>query len=597
MIEETLFSHVFDILFDSIKERISGNLDQRKLKREFDVYLAQEKKHLEFESDVEFDYGAILEYVHKELMRDISRYLFGGIGERRRTRKEIQRKAVNYSHARSKSSIDKINKLIKDILDVSEEFYRKKLKKPELYFVNRAVDDITDSISSNAAEVKNYISHSSRHSLDSKVESISNGDIEQLESTYQLEFDVLSSQHVLSQYYRVERQNGHLVSVAKNDDAKVLYPQTMKIQLGNISIINGDDETKKSPDLSEEIINYSYYHQKPITAIIASAESYLGEIRDPFQSTAKSLIGAEILLTPAKLSEQYTCACVVEDEILYNLLLQVDEEFEDGKIRITNSKQINPQVSVEIIMDQNTNDVNYKFTPLYTTNEQLISFYQKMIKLLAGVSISFQLINNNQVLIDGRINPDLAAIERYKRKIEFTKKVITIGKHFCEDIVVKGSVTSEDVSIVYVLYQLISEGSLIGTWRELPVSDTCAHLKKSTIYQNKQCSMDRVVNAGKYSYYFWGKEIIFYTQKVFDVVRVDDLTNVLYQIDHSRDEDIIEYKLMPLYPAAKSGLFSEKLLSEREYHSYLPFAGIDKKNKEVDELIVTSRRKIFDHQN
>ena len=594
MIEETLFSHVFDILFDSIKERISGNLDQRKLKREFDVYLAQEKKHLEFESDVEFDYGAILEYVHKELMRDISRYLFGGIGERRRTRKEIQRKAVNYSHARSKSSIDKINKLIKDILDISEEFYRKKLKKPELYFVNRAVDDITDSISSNAAEVKNCISHSSRHSLDSKVDSISNGDIEQLESTYQLEFDVLSSQHVLSQYYRVERQNGHLVSVAKNDDARVLYPQTMKIQLGNISIINGDDETKKSPDLSEEIINYSYYHQKPITAIIASAESYLGEVRDPFQSTAKSLIGAEILLTPAKLSEQYTCACVVEDEILYNLLLQVDEEFEDGKIRITNSKQINPQVSVEIIMDQNTNDVNYKFTPLYTTNEQLISFYQKMIKLLAGVSISFQLINNNQVLIDGSINPDLAAIERYKRKIEFTQKVIAIGKYFNKNTVIKGSVSNEDVSIVFILYKLIMAEPLVGTWKELPLFDTCSHMKKSKIYQNKQCSMDRIINAGKYSCVLWGSPIVFYTIKVFDVVRIADFQKLLFDIDRSRDEDIIESKFVPLYPSSKAELFSEKLITEKEYYRYLPSAKVDKGINRNDMAIFTTHRKIVD---
>ena len=103
MIEETLFSHVFDILFDSIKERISGNLDQRKLKREFDVYLAQEKKHLEFESDVEFDYGAILEYVHKELMRDISRYLFGGIGERRRTRKTPRSRPKGFPSFRGES--------------------------------------------------------------------------------------------------------------------------------------------------------------------------------------------------------------------------------------------------------------------------------------------------------------------------------------------------------------------------------------------------------------------------------------------------------------------------------------------------------------
>lgn len=597
MIGETVLSHFLDLLIDILQDNFGGSVDQICLRHEIETYLARKKKSLEFESDVELDFEAIIEYVHKDLLDDVNRFLATNYSKRKRARREIQNKAIEYAHAESKASKDIIGKFIKDILDISEEFYRKKLKKPELFLVNHAVDAVNENVSTNTEKIIEFIGRSSRYTLDSKMDSIQKGDVDQLESVYQTEFDTLSSQHVLSQYYKVERQNGHLVSIAKNDAARVLYPQTMKIQLDNISIKGGDDKTKNSSELSEDILNYSYYRQKPITAIISSAESYLGEVRDPFQGTAKSLIGKEILLTPAKLSEQYTCAFVVEDEILYNFLLQVDEEFEDGKIRITNSKQINPQVSVEIIMDQNTNDVNYRYTPLYTTNEQLISFYEKMIKLLAGVSISFQLINDNQVLIDGLINPDLAAIERYKRKIEFTKKVITIGKHFCEDIVVKGSVTSEDVSIVYVLYQLISEGSLIGTWRELPVSDTCAHLKKSTIYQNKQCSMDRVVNAGKYSYYFWGKEIIFYTQKVFDVVRVDDLTNVLYQIDHSRDEDIIEYKLMPLYPAAKSGLFSEKLLSEREYHSYLPFAGIDKKNKEVDELIVTSRRNIFDHQN
>ncbi len=597
MIGETVLSHFLDLLIDILQDNFGGSVDQICLRHEIETYLARKKKSLEFGSDVELDFEAIIEYVHKDLLDDVNRFLATNYSKRKRARREIQNKAIEYAHAESKASKDIIGKFIKDILDISEEFYRKKLKKPELFLVNHAVDAVNENASTNTEKIIEFIGRSSRYTLDSKMDSIQKGDVDQLESVYQTEFDTLSSQHVLSQYYKVERQNGHLVSIAKNDAARVLYPQTMKIQLDNISIKGGDDKTKNSSELSEDILNYSYYRQKTITAFISSAESYLGEVRDPFQGMAKSLIGKEILLTPAKLSEQYTCAFVVEDEILYNFLLQVDEEFEDGKIRITNSKQINPQVSVEIIMDQNTNDVNYRFTPLYTTNEQLISFYEKMIKLLAGVSISFQLINDNQVLIDGRINPDLAAIERYKRKIEFTKKVITIGKHFCEDIVVKGSVTNEDVSIVYVLYQLISEGSLIGTWRELPVSDTCAHLKKSTIYQNKQCSMDRVVNAGKYSYYFWGKEIIFYTQKVFDVVRVDDYTNVLYQIDHSRDEDIIEYKLMPLYPAAKSGLFSEKLLSEREYHSYLPFAGIDKKNKEVDELIVTSRRKIFDHQN
>ena len=47
--------------------------------------------------------------------------------------------------------------------------YRKKLKKPELYFVNRAVDDITDSISYSYDETdprKTFLTELTGHTVD-----------------------------------------------------------------------------------------------------------------------------------------------------------------------------------------------------------------------------------------------------------------------------------------------------------------------------------------------------------------------------------------------------------------------------------------------
>ena len=127
MIDDILLDKLTDIGLEVGKSQINKKLNEQLLRNKLKKYISEQKKlNGLYSMKEEFDFEGLLNYILNHLITDVQTRVFSiNTVERGRARKEVIDKAIKFSKANTKESINNVKKIVATSIDIIKSFYSK----------------------------------------------------------------------------------------------------------------------------------------------------------------------------------------------------------------------------------------------------------------------------------------------------------------------------------------------------------------------------------------------------------------------------------------------------------------------------------------
>jgi len=149
MLSETLVAdHIAELALDAAKDRISEKIDKSKLKTALVLYTSRQHTYNELCSHAEeIDFQGLVDYIRNDLLDDVGKHCFDPDEDRRELSKGfIISKAVKYSCAEKPEAKERVEKCIKDCLEIIYKFYNSKLNEEDYIYAGIIVGAVNKKI-------------------------------------------------------------------------------------------------------------------------------------------------------------------------------------------------------------------------------------------------------------------------------------------------------------------------------------------------------------------------------------------------------------------------------------------------------------------
>lgn len=458
-----------NIGLDVIKEKIGDEVIRKQAHERLTVYISRQKKLNNLISkDEELDFEALANYIHSDLMDDMTKYLFGKGSERKNARKQIIDKSISYANANTKLSIDRTKKIVYSAMDILSNYYKSKMNR-DLSF---AVSEIQETVILEGTERRNdfnkldkkldditkQLNNCGLLSMEQSVSQIRKGNYKEIENRFAKTMEEIGKYHPLYPHYQfVLNSNLKFISQPLDKKAAQLYPQNIKIKLSGVRI--GQCQIKQ---FDEKIFDLAYRHQKNLYINVEMAEQYLGAVKDPSQIIADELKGKEIILIPPEFPPAFPCYVTANEKIIVPyLLLRTTEIQDDGKVVITNDEQNNYPYSVKLVLDISNCKANYKISNNSDKNIDKLNYLKLIKRIKNGEKISVLLSENKKVLTS--VSVEYYEYEMLDESIAFLESIVKIEKYFSINIDIPEKISSKDHDNIAQICALI-DGEFSGNW-------------------------------------------------------------------------------------------------------------------------------------
>lgn len=136
MIDDILLDKLTDIGLEVGKSQINKKLNEQLLRNKLKKYISEQKElNGLYSMKEEFDFEGLLNYILNHLITDVQTRVFSiNTVERGRARKEVIDKAIKFSKANTKESINNVKKIVATSIDIIKSFYSKIYIFTKLYY-------------------------------------------------------------------------------------------------------------------------------------------------------------------------------------------------------------------------------------------------------------------------------------------------------------------------------------------------------------------------------------------------------------------------------------------------------------------------------
>lgn len=273
--------------------------------------------------------------------------------------------------------------------------------------------------------------------------------MEQVEIGIETYFNAIGTSHDLYPNYRYEMINidgkPHFISKPLSHEALLKY--TPKIICSGTMQING----KEVNPHKEDIFGYAYRHQFPITLNIESAQKFLGDVIDPVQYEATSLIGESIIVPPRPFPLAMPCSISVDGEVFFDyVLLRTQEILEDGICIISNSEQENTAFRITIRLNLQTKETTYNIRIQNPNNKERLLYARFFRKAFCGNDITIKVLSLNENLAYGKFGKidyhcDFETIDE---EVAFWERIVDIENYLDREIKVPRDIYEKDMETI-----------------------------------------------------------------------------------------------------------------------------------------------------
>lgn len=473
------FDAVWGLFNDTIISKIKSSAEQQKINEKLEAYLSRKLKGNWFcTRKEEIDFEGLANYIRGDLLADVEVRLFGKKQERDLARKKILEKSATYANAKTKLSKSRAQHMANDVMDMLKDFWRSQVPKDLRMMSGEIVDDINENIASQTQQLSNQISNSQQEimqkidnmaimDLDRNVLLLNGGNVCAVEKNLNSFLNTISSEHNIPGYFRYTIQHikdsVRLVSVPINPDAYKFYPPKIK---GSASFeISGVSKERWMTNIFE----YANRHQLNIIMTVLQAEKYLGEIKDPSQAEAETMIGEKYIIPPQPFPPAFACCIIGDDNIIVNyLLLRTIDISDEGIYTITNDEQKGRRFSLTLKHNPQNGEINFIFSANGFGNLGRFEILKILRDLCICDKVEIKLLDQDKNLICGHLKAtDQIDNRSIDKAISFYAQVLNVEKYFSRKIKIPSTVTETQIEDLEYISELICGGICESSWDTL----------------------------------------------------------------------------------------------------------------------------------
>lgn len=584
--------YIIELGLDAVKDKIKDDQAERQVRSRLEDFVQRQRKlNVCCSREEEIDFEGLVEYLQENFLGDIKIRLFGTRKEREVARNTIIAKAITYSEANTSLSRRRVIKLIDGSIDVLGRFYKKKTNR-ELAFIASQIEDTVVEVGRETTQevklavqssevsiiesVSNKIENMGALSVERNMQLLKEGNIEQVENILANFFDGIGSGHILFPDYCYEymSENRQLYSKALTLEALKKYPPRITCT-GTIQM-NG----KYIDRIDVNTIDYAYRHQLPITLNVITAKKLLGDIADPIQHEAESLIGEQLIIPPIPFPEANPCSISVDDEVMFDyILFRTQEILDDGTIVISNQKQENCPYKIDMQYNRKNGKSTYDVNTVNPTNKELLQYLRFLMKASSGGTISIKVLSLGEELATGKLGDVCykTGFDKIEMEMDFLEKIVAIEDYYNDTITIPEEIMLDDFNKISYLASLIVGEECIGNWSKLEFSMTLTEELKQRLIETKDAKFS-LSYVGSVTMCFYGKSYELSAIRSFDCVVYQDIEKLKKKAEVLDVGDSIKLTFLP--GDGESGTWHDRLNNDDNEYSSPPRCQNGAKNSE-----------------
>lgn len=132
---------------DALREKVLTSLEQKTLKQKLQDYISRQSKYnFNCQLNEEIDFQALVEFIQKELILDVRKYLFESNDYKRKTILDgVVNKAIASANPQTKISQNRAKNLILNAFNIIQSFYHTNLPDSLKYVIAQTTTEVTNS--------------------------------------------------------------------------------------------------------------------------------------------------------------------------------------------------------------------------------------------------------------------------------------------------------------------------------------------------------------------------------------------------------------------------------------------------------------------
>ena len=554
--------YVFTLGLDLIKEFCIDKRQSSILQNRLDQYLEKESHH-NFNCTIneEYDFQAVASYLSSELKGQIYRRFFGCPEERQEAYKTISASVQAYANAHTKLGAKRAADLAEKAISILKVFFRQSINKDLLFATAEITDHIDSALQQGLSSIENVqaqnkqiLSRINEFEVDpasklimSSIEQISSGDLAAVENTLSNIARTLSTAvpHPLPNHYRFDLKliNGNMEyrSVPLSQEAAKVYPPIMEIS-GPIRIGN-----KHYDELTEELLDYSYRHQKQIFVNVTEARKLLGRYEDPVQHEAEELVGKEYPLPLKEFPPAMAYSMGFDDVPEFDyLLFRTKEILDDNTLVISNEAQEHFPFLITVFLNTAKCTVNVTFVLRSTQNKDRLRYVRIMKKVELGSVLFIKCLESNTDLARGKLHKSnyRTSFDSIDDEISFWERITDIEAFFNKDIVVPDKLYEKDLDCIIYVSEIIRGNKATSQWSALDFTvDLTENLRNKILSWDSQPFTLSYVGTVLAS--FWGETYTLHIIRQYICVINKDLDRLKQKATYLDIGDSIRLQYLP----------------------------------------------------
>lgn len=543
-ITESIIGVIADIGVDAAKDHFKDKLFDAKAKERLSDYLTRQKEYnFNCSLEEEIDFEGLAEYIHSDLMDDVTIRLFGKQRERGIARERIADKATYYAKAKTKLSKERARHLAVTAVDILCDFFRSTIDKRVLFVSAEIEDTISDEMSERFKEherkfdaLAKNIQDNSTLSIDKNVSLANSGKLDEVEKNAAAFFAGLGTTHALAPYYGFTMDGvSCFKSIPLRPDAVELYPPRFEVtatelKMGGVLLTNMDTST----------FTRAYQTQSLIEFDVATARKYLGNVLDPIQHEAERLAGTHMFLKPPPFPPAFPCSVYIDGEIAVDYLLLRTKRIEDDEtIVITNEEQNNFKFGVVLKVNAATKSLNLFVTAKTLSNAEALRYRIFLKKAASAKQIELKLLEYNATLISSQTSLISHNYEDLDGEIEFLQKIVAIEEFFRVAFEIPENLELSDHQFINRLYSMITEGKYDGFCRKFAMPFEVTEDIKKAIYGMGETAYSLTYKMEE-SVELFNQKLVFQIIRMMDSVRIDNFENIRNKIAVLDEGDLLK---------------------------------------------------------
>lgn len=438
-------------------DKINNKAEEAELRIKINSFIESKKMQLfDMPVEEEIDFQGLMDYLSTNALDDFkTRFFDSNRITRGNARRDIINKALAYSKANTKLQEKRVIKIVGEITDILHKFYESRINRELLFVGNKIVDELSTEIHDIEKFLNNKIEDSKELSASGIRKLAIQNDFATIGNDINTVFGAIQSIHPLSTYYGVDMvgdfDQKQFVSKPRMKEALVKYPPQIRLKATDVSIAG-----IKATEISGDIFRYSYEHQASINLFVEDAKQYLGDIPDPFQWQADSIIGKKIELIPPEFPEAKPYSIYIDGQLYFEYLLMRVFKIENNIIYMSNEEQENRDYDVNFILDMENSNIRLNIKVLTNRAKNWAHYYRFVKNTVNKAKLQIKMLDSDKLLGEG-ISKDSVDIEDVDKKLELFNLMDEVEHEFNIEFDIPQDVTIGEYNQLKYLSDLINK--------------------------------------------------------------------------------------------------------------------------------------------